>query len=216
MKPTIITLTGPSCAGKSTLEKLLSAHGMSPLMSTTTRAPRPGEVDGVHYNFMSKSEFRRIREQGGFIEHVEFGGNYYGLSLKVMNVVAAENKPAVVVVEPDGKDQIVAFGKRHGWDIFTVFVDNPSEVIAKRFLERVAAEVSTAAKIYQPTQPVVDTYAKRLSVMLDKESMWRLGAYTNTVKYDLVIKSFDSDNTNEVILAVTGLLIARSDKRKAA
>lgn len=51
-------------------------------VSHTTRSPRPGEVDGVHYHFVSVDEFERLIEQEAFLEYAKvFGGNYYGTSL---------------------------------------------------------------------------------------------------------------------------------------
>lgn len=54
MKRTLVTLTGPSCTGKSTVARKLVELGFVELISTTTRTPRQGEVEGVHYYFRSK------------------------------------------------------------------------------------------------------------------------------------------------------------------
>jgi guanylate kinase len=52
--------------------------GIVTSVSATTRAPRPGEVDGSHYRFLSVSEFRRAVAEGKFLEWVDYGGNLYG------------------------------------------------------------------------------------------------------------------------------------------
>ena len=78
-KGILFVLTGPSGVGKGTVLKEVRAH--KPLfysISATTRAPRAGEQDGVHYHFMTRETFRQLAEQGGFLEHAEFSGNCYG------------------------------------------------------------------------------------------------------------------------------------------
>lgn len=86
-----IVFSGPSGAGKSTLlKKLFAAHpdlfGFS--VSHTTRKPREGEQDGVHYHFTNVENFEKLIADGGFEEHAKFGGNYYGSSKKAVQAVA--------------------------------------------------------------------------------------------------------------------------------
>jgi guanylate kinase len=78
----LFILSAPSGAGKSTLiQALLSKHAdMQLSVSHTTRAPRPGEVDGVHYHFVSVADFQQRIAAGEFFEHAEVFGNYYGTS----------------------------------------------------------------------------------------------------------------------------------------
>lgn len=86
----LFILSAPSGAGKSSLIKaLMDKHRLSPMdpsndlqvsVSHTTRDPRPGEVDGEHYHFVSRSEFERLVSEGAFFEYAEVFGNYYGTS----------------------------------------------------------------------------------------------------------------------------------------
>ena len=133
MNPFIVSLTGPSCAGKSTLEQALKTAGFENVISTTTRAPRAGEIDGQSYYFIDKSEFKRLRDTGAFIETVEFNGNYYGVLASEIERLSLMGKPIVVIVEPEGLRQIVAYCRTHDWPLMKVFVGNPGVVIAKRF-----------------------------------------------------------------------------------
>jgi hypothetical protein len=190
---------------------MLKDVGMIPLRSTTTRQPRPGEINGVHYDFISKDEFIKIREKGEFVEDVTFGDNFYGLDRRVVNDVAAQNKPGVVVVEPYGRDQIVAFAKRHGWIVHTVFVDNPAKVIARRFLNRVCIDTYKAGMEGAEIMPIIEAHSKRLAIMLDKEASWRLEAYTlsyTSHPYKLLIHAFDESNALDVVARVCALIDA--------
>lgn len=86
-----IVFSGPSGTGKSTLlKKLFTAHpelfGFS--VSHTTRKPRAGEEDGVHYHFTTVDNFQKLIAEDGFEEHAKFGGNYYGSSRKAVQAVA--------------------------------------------------------------------------------------------------------------------------------
>lgn len=65
----------------------------------TTRAPRPGEQDGVAYNFVSKSDFLDLISKDGFIEHAEFGGNHYGTSKQAVKTVAEQERICVLDIE---------------------------------------------------------------------------------------------------------------------
>ncbi|CDU26444.1 probable GUK1-guanylate kinase [Sporisorium scitamineum] len=88
-----IVLSGPSGVGKSTLLKKLfeefpNDFGFS--VSHTTRDPRPGEVRGQSYHYVSPQEFEDLVQQGAFLEHAKFGGNRYGTTAKAVADVSTE------------------------------------------------------------------------------------------------------------------------------
>lgn len=78
----LLVISAPSGAGKTSLIKAL--RGSDPTLalsvSHTTRAPRPGEVDGVHYHFISRDDFQEMVARGAFLEHAEVFGRWYGTS----------------------------------------------------------------------------------------------------------------------------------------
>ena len=79
-KGMLLVISGPSGAGKGTLIERLMAEDKSLVfsVSATTRAPRPGEIHGVHYYFLSNEEFDRKVAEGAFVEHATVHGNRYG------------------------------------------------------------------------------------------------------------------------------------------
>ena len=80
----LFLVSAPSGAGKSSLVNALLAKipGIALSISTTTRAPRPGEVNGREYHFTTVEEFLAARERGEFLESAEVHGNFYGTSKK--------------------------------------------------------------------------------------------------------------------------------------
>lgn len=195
MTPFIVTLTGPSCAGKTTLEKRLKEVGFVQVISHTTRTPRAGEEDGKAYYFIDKSEFKRLEAVGFFVESVYFNGNYYGVSSKEIKRVADEGKPIVVIVEPEGLKQIKAYCNLHGWNLFSVFIDNPGDVIAKRFLDRMFRDYEE-----NPTPggfvKTLETYSKRMGVMMQNERYW---AEDVGPMCDLWLHKFDESNFDATV-----------------
>jgi guanylate kinase len=174
MRKTIVTLTGPSCAGKTTLEGLLKGEGFVNLISTTTRPMREGEAMGVNYHFVDESMFRRLVAQEAFIEHVRFGGNYYGLMVNEVRRAFEAGKDVVLVCEPEGLRQIAAWSKAHSVHHVAVYVDNPPQVIAERFMKRAGVDVAEAMISRSPDDAakVLKGYASRLSEMLSTEQSW--------------------------------------------
>jgi guanylate kinase len=106
----LIVLTGPSGVGKGTLMRsLLQRHPeLYYSVSATTRAPRPGEVDGKNYYFISRSKFEQLVAQGEFLESAEFAGNYYGTPREAVLHQVQSGKLVVLEIELEGARQIRA------------------------------------------------------------------------------------------------------------
>jgi guanylate kinase len=104
----LIVIAAPSGAGKTSLVKALleSNDDMGVAVSHTTRAMRPGETDGVDYHFVSKEAFQSLLAEGGFIEHAEVFGNWYGTSLGAMDTVLNQGKHLVLEIDYQGAAQV--------------------------------------------------------------------------------------------------------------
>jgi guanylate kinase len=104
----LIVLTGPSGVGKGTLmQELLNRHPeLYYSVSATTRSPRPGEINGKNYDFISRHRFEQLVAQGEFLEWAEFAGNYYGTPrAAVLNHIQA-GKFVILEIELVGARQI--------------------------------------------------------------------------------------------------------------
>ena len=106
----VFVITGPSGVGKGTLiAKLLEAIPELELsVSATTREPRPGEVDGRDYHFLSPEEFERRVEAGDFLEHAAYTGNRYGTLRDAVEERLRRGRSVVLEIEVQGARQVRA------------------------------------------------------------------------------------------------------------
>ncbi|MGB4074408.1 guanylate kinase [Pseudomonas sp.] len=105
---TLYIISAPSGAGKSSLVKALidsEAH-IRVSVSHTTRAMRPGEVDGVHYHFVDHSQFTAMLEQSEFLEHAQVFDNYYGTSQRSLEKTLAEGIDLILEIDWQGAQQV--------------------------------------------------------------------------------------------------------------
>lgn len=121
----ILVLSGPSGAGKSSLiNKITDQIGPTYFsISTTTRAMREGEIEGVHYHFVSVDEFKQDIEQEMFLEYAVVHGNYYGTSLGPVKKALKEEKLVIFDIDVQGHDAVQS---RLGDITTSVFITTPT------------------------------------------------------------------------------------------
>lgn len=135
---TAIVVTGPSGVGKSTLIGRLLAEFPNHLgysVSTTTRAPRPGEVDGVSYHFVSKENFLADVAAGKFIEYACVYGNYYGTTFGAVRAVTQSPSPRVCILSLDLQGAQTMMDRQE-LDAFYIWIAPPSLTELEQRLRR--------------------------------------------------------------------------------
>jgi guanylate kinase len=132
----MIVIVGPSGSGKTAIAEKLAGMGYKLSISYTTRKPRKGEVNGVHYHFVSKDEFREKIMQGFFVEWATVGDDLYGTSKDD----AIDN--IIKIVEPNGLRQLMSKCKT-----LVVYIKTPDKVRTLRMVERGDDEDSIAKRI---------------------------------------------------------------------
>ena len=128
-------ISGPSGVGKSTvlsalLEKRSNVYFS---VSATTRDPRPGELDGIHYHFMDVDSFRKWIAMDQFLEYAEYVGNFYGTPKRFVDEAMEQGKDVILDIEVQGAIQVTS--KRP--DTVRIFIAPPRwSELARRLTER--------------------------------------------------------------------------------
>jgi guanylate kinase len=106
----VFVITGPSGVGKGTLIRGLMERipALELSVSATTRAPRPGEHDGVDYHFLTREEFNHKVKEGSFVEHADYAGRSYGTLRSELERRVEAGAPVVLEIEVQGARQVRA------------------------------------------------------------------------------------------------------------
>lgn len=138
-------LSSPSGAGKTTLSRRLLADeaGISMSVSVTTRAMRPGEVNGTDYFFVDRTEFEERVQKGGLLEHATVFGNYYGTPREFVFEKLENGVDVLFDIDWQGTQQLAASCRQ---DLVSVFILPPSMVELERRLKSRAQDSDEVVK----------------------------------------------------------------------
>ena len=157
----LIVVSGFSGAGKGTvmkrlMEKYSDAYALS--VSMTTRGPRTGEVDGVHYFFVSREQFEQNISEDGFVEYAQYCGNYYGTPRAYVEKKLSEGKNVILEIEIQGALLV----KEKYPETLLLFVTPPSaEELKKRLVGRgteTMEQIDARMKRAIDEAPIMDKY----------------------------------------------------------
>ena len=138
----LIVVSGPSGVGKGTVlqQYLAGRQNVAYSVSATTRAPRPGEEDGVHYFFLSKEQFEQTAQSGGMLEYACYNGNYYGTPKAAVERERQQGNDVILEIEVQGALQV----KKSCPDALLIFIAPPSfEQLAQRLRGRQTEDEQT-------------------------------------------------------------------------
>ena len=167
----LIIMSGPSGVGKGTIrEKLMEDRSLNLFysVSMTTRSPRPGEVDGREYYFVSKEEFQRNIDNGNLLEWAEFVGNRYGTPKDKVEKMRDEGKNVLLEIDVNGTSQILS--KLDPNDVISVFIAPPSiEELGNRLRGRsTESEEVIKNRVAQAARELEESKKYRFVVVNDK------------------------------------------------
>lgn len=191
-KGSMLLISGPSGCGKSTIcKQLLEDDDVVFSVSATTRAPRPGEVDGTHYHFLSPEAFRDHISEGAFIEHAEVHGNMYGTLKAPMEEAIAKGKVYLVEIDVQGALQLKALLV----DGIYVFVAPPNFDVLRA---RLAGRGTETPEVLE----------RRLKKAEDE--------YRERERYDHIVVNDDLERAVSEIRAISGLTPLAHARREPA
>ncbi len=191
----LIVLSGPSGSGKGTIVKSLLEQRKDTVLSIsmTTRDPRFGEQEGVHYFFRTREEFEQTIANNGFLEYAEYNGNYYGTPIAPIQRWLYEGKNVILEIEVQGAEKVM--DKRE--DLVSIFLAVPSmEELEHRLRgrgtetdesieRRLAAAKQELTRVFRYQYVVlndeVEQAVARLNTIIDAESL-RYSRMENTIK----------------------------------
>jgi guanylate kinase len=190
----LIILSSPSGAGKSTLARRLMDWDPSLRfsVSATTRAPRPGEVDGREYYFRSRAEFEAMIAAGEMLEHAEVFGNLYGSPKGPVEAAMMEGRDTLFDIDWQGGQQVR--NSSLGKDVVSIFVLPPS--IAE--LDR---------RLNTRGQDSAEVIAGRMRQSRDEISHW--------AEYDYVLVNDDLDRSEDALRQIITAERLRRDRQPA-
>lgn len=188
----LIILSSPSGAGKSTLAKRLMTWDptLTFSVSATTRAPRPGETDGIEYYFRTKHDFEAMVMAGEMLEHAEVFGNFYGTPKAPVEAAMKAGCDTLFDVDWQGGQQIrrSSLGK----EVISIFILPPSIAeLEKRLRTR--------------AQDSDEVIAARMAKSRDEISHW--------AEYDYVIVNHDADQAERELREILAAERARADRQ---
>ena len=176
----LLVMSSPSGAGKTTLSRRLLASDSNITMSVsvTTRSPRPGEVDGKDYRFISHAEFGRLRDGGDLLEYAEVFGNSYGTPKRPVSEALQAGRDVLFDIDWQGTQQLAQAMEE---DLVRIFILPPTaEELRERLIRR--------------AQDSSSTVAKRMAKAADEISHWP--------EYDYVIVNEDIETAAAQIDAI--------------
>lgn len=187
----MLVISSPSGAGKSTIARNLleKDKNISLSVSVTTRARRQSEIDGIHYQFISKTQFERMRDGEELLEWAEVHGNFYGTPREPVETAMAEGKDMLFDIDWQGAEQLQDKMKA---DVVSIFILPPTMTELQSRLHRRAED----------TEEVIQT---RLANSRSEIEHWR--------DYDYVILNDDLQAAFEAVEAIVKAERVRRDRR---
>lgn len=184
----LVIISGPSGTGKGTIAKELAKKENYELsISRTSRSPRKGEIDGVHYIFTQREEFISLIESDGFFEYAQYDGNFYGTPKQNVNEKLNEGINIILEIDIQGALKIK---KDYSGEFILIFVIPPTKEDLR-------------SRLYKRNDQTPETIARRMKIA-DEE-------IEEAYKYDYLLVN-DNDSVEEAARKIDSIVCAEGLK----
>lgn len=190
MNPDVVLVAGGTCAGKTAIVKELLSDQVKQVVTTTTRAQRPGEADGA-YNFKMTSDFNQALKSGEMIEYDVVNGNLYGLEVSSLNKAVKEARErggtAIAILTPPGLFAAKEYLESQNVNVKTVGIFTPEDEAICRLVSRYTAGARELKANNAPHEDFVqlsDSITERLKSVMGYEKEWATLKYDDTIIND--------------------------------
>lgn len=196
---TLFIVSAPSGAGKSTLVNALLERepGIALSISHTTRAPRPGDADGVQYHFVDRTTFERMVADGQFLEYAEVFGNYYGTSRGAVEPILASGRDVLLEIDWQGAAQV----RRAMPECVSIFILPPSRAeLERRLRARGTDDAATIERRLAASREEI-AHAPEFDVIVVNDAFEDAVARLQEIVRAARAESVAADGRHEVLIA---------------
>ena len=188
-KNLLVIICGPTTTGKSTLAELFQQDGYQVAVTTTTRPPRNGEIEGVNYYFVTDDKFKEMEKNDEFVESAPVGIYWYGLSKIAIKKSFDNGNRVVLVTEPSGGNNVASFCQSQQIEHHKIYLNNSIEELTSRLVYRYNNDSKATAEVYK----------NRLWDLVFVEPIkWTTPAYSGEHHYHQIFDSFVDDNKKNI------------------
>ena len=214
-RPTLVTLTAPTCSGKNYLRDAIErTYGWNRIVSTTTRKMRAGEVEGEDYYFISRDQSLLLEEEGKLAELITFRNTRYGVTKVEMNGKMSAAVPPMVILEPQGLEIYKKMCVENGWDIFTIYVSVVESMLIQRLKDRTLSDICDVIRdekafglddvVIDRLDSLINTHTDRLLSINGDERLW-----SNQSSWDAILPG---DDVNKALADLEAAVKWRNQK----
>jgi guanylate kinase len=198
----LITITAPSCSGKTyLLDYLENSKKYQKIPTYTTRAQRSGEIDGDDYHFTNEAEIRDIQgKHGGFIELNYFNGFFYGMPKGYFDytIENTNGKIPVIICTPEGVQVYEEYCKKNDIQLIKAYLQADEHVRIERLMRRIYLDSCVQSETIPPseiTKKAITAGINRCRDMYVKENFW-----FGMNKWDLILDGYDHPLANTILI----------------
>lgn len=200
-----MTLTGPSCSGKSHLRDALCKRFpevFAKAVSCTTRPPREGEKDGEDYHFLGEAEAtalhnrQYLEDDNIFVEHEWYMGYKYGIRYQDLNRTINSGKTPIAILTPQGVER--AMGKLGTTNVLSIYLNTDLDLLVARYLKRFKEEVELKAGLTSGVDLVYNA-GKMTKLVYEYQTWFEENEYMWGLVIDQYMESSSTVKENSVV-----------------